>query len=123
VPRCAGTVNYLNASGPVYIGDYGRKASSSTPDNPVTATENDGSGLKRLPLRVVTFNIAYALQIDEALAVLREETLLRRADVVTLQEMDAPGVDRIARDLGLNYVYFPSGVHPKFDRDFGCAVL
>jgi endonuclease/exonuclease/phosphatase family metal-dependent hydrolase len=23
----------------------------------------------------------------------------------------------------MNSVYFPSGVHPKFERDFGCAVL
>jgi endonuclease/exonuclease/phosphatase family metal-dependent hydrolase len=37
--------------------------------------------------------------------------------------MDAPGVDEIARALGLRYVYFPSGVHPEKKRDFGCAIL
>jgi endonuclease/exonuclease/phosphatase family metal-dependent hydrolase len=37
--------------------------------------------------------------------------------------MDAPGTERIARALGMNAVYFPSGVHPKHERDFGCAVL
>jgi endonuclease/exonuclease/phosphatase family metal-dependent hydrolase len=29
----------------------------------------------------------------------------------------------VARGLGLNAVYFPSGVHPKHGRDFGCALL
>jgi endonuclease/exonuclease/phosphatase family metal-dependent hydrolase len=37
--------------------------------------------------------------------------------------MDAPGTERIARTLGMNAVYFPSGVHPRHDRDFGCAIL
>ncbi len=72
---------------------------------------------------MVTFNIAYALHIDAALEVLREEAALAVPDVVCLQEMDAPGVDRMARALEMNYVYFPSGLHPKYDRDFGCAIL
>ena len=37
--------------------------------------------------------------------------------------MDAPGTERIAKALGMNAVYFPSGVHPKHERDFGCAIL
>jgi len=37
--------------------------------------------------------------------------------------MDARGVDRIAQELGLHYVYFPSAVHPQKKRDFGCAIL
>jgi endonuclease/exonuclease/phosphatase family metal-dependent hydrolase len=55
--------------------------------------------------------------------VLRETEALREPDVVALQEMDAPGTERIARALGMNAVYFPSGVHPKHERDFGCAIL
>jgi len=55
--------------------------------------------------------------------VLRDSEPLRRPDVLALQEMDAPGTERIARALGMNSVYFPSGVHPKYDRDFGCAIL
>jgi endonuclease/exonuclease/phosphatase family metal-dependent hydrolase len=37
--------------------------------------------------------------------------------------MDAPGTERIARALGMSAVYFPSGIHPKHERDFGCAIL
>ena len=72
---------------------------------------------------MVSFNIAYAIEIDKAIEVLRESEPLQRPDVLVLQEMDAPGTDRIARALGMNAVYFPSGVHPKHSRDFGCAIL
>jgi len=74
-------------------------------------------------LRVVTFNIEYALRVDQAIAALREHPKLRDADVIALQEMDAPGTDRIARALGLNYVYYPGSLHPKYDRDVGNAIL
>jgi endonuclease/exonuclease/phosphatase family metal-dependent hydrolase len=55
--------------------------------------------------------------------VLRETEALRSPDVLALQEMDALGTERIARALELNAVYYPSGIHPKHERDFGCAVL
>jgi endonuclease/exonuclease/phosphatase family metal-dependent hydrolase len=71
----------------------------------------------------VSFNVAYAIEIERAIEVLRETPELRAPDVLALQEMDAPGTERIARALGLHAVYFPSGVHPKHRRDFGCAIL
>ena len=107
-PGCASAVNYLDPSGPRY--DYPRAAAAT-----VVAADQ--------PLRVVSFNIAYAIEIDRAIAVLRETATLREPDILALQEMDAPGTERIARALGMNAVYFPSGVHPKHERDFGCAVL
>jgi endonuclease/exonuclease/phosphatase family metal-dependent hydrolase len=107
-PGCASAVNYLDPSGPVYA--YPREGSS------VSATADR-------PLRVVSFNIAYAIEIDRAIEVLRETEALRDPDVLALQEMDAPGTERIAKALGMNAVYFPSGVHPKHRRDFGCAIL
>jgi hypothetical protein len=75
------------------------------------------------PLRVVRFNIAYAVHIERALDVLQGSEPVQDPDVLALQEMDAPGTERIANALGMNAVYFPSGVHPKHKRDFGCAVL
>jgi endonuclease/exonuclease/phosphatase family metal-dependent hydrolase len=72
---------------------------------------------------VVTFNIAYAVKVDLAIDVLRETPQLRNPDVLALQEMDAPGTERIARELGMNAVFVPSAVHPKTGRDFGCAIL
>lgn len=109
---CATARNYLDPSGPVYEEHY------AAPDSVLPAgSPADGS------IRVVSFNIAFAMHIDRALEALKESGPLQAFDVLTLQEMDAEGVDRIARELGLNYVYFPSGVHPRKDRDFGCAIL
>lgn len=106
VSGCYRAVNYPDPASPVYTGQHAR-----TPPP------------QRQELRVVTFNIAFARQIDAALEVLRAEAALGNPDVLCLQEMDAPGVERIARELGLNYVYFPSALHPKHERDFGCAIL
>jgi endonuclease/exonuclease/phosphatase family metal-dependent hydrolase len=105
---CAPAVNYLDPSGPLY----------RTPREGVAVAPAAGR-----PLRVVSFNIAYAIEIDSAIEVLRETEALRAPDILALQEMDAPGTERIARALGMNAVYFPSGVHPKHQRDFGCAIL
>lgn len=74
-------------------------------------------------LRLVTFNIAYARHVEEAITLLAAEPALRGADVVLLQEMDAPGTRRIAEALGLGYVYYPAIVHHRTERDFGNAVL
>jgi endonuclease/exonuclease/phosphatase family metal-dependent hydrolase len=74
-------------------------------------------------LRFVTFNIRYAKDVAGALAAIRADEHLRGADVLALQEMDAPGVDSIARGLGLSYVYYPAAAHPGGGKDFGNAVL
>ena len=96
---CASVHNYLEPEGPRYAG--------GPSPVPTASPRADGS------LRVVSFNVAYAKQIPEAIAALRADPL-RGADVITLQEMDAPGTAAIAEALGLNYVYYP-GV-TSFDR-------
>ncbi len=97
--------SYLDPAGPVYRGSSH------------AAVEFDGA------IRVVTFNIAYARHVDRASFALRSHPDLRGADVVVLQEMDAPGVAAMAEVLGLSYVYYPVSLHPKSGRDFGNAVL
>jgi endonuclease/exonuclease/phosphatase family metal-dependent hydrolase len=74
-------------------------------------------------LRIVTFNIRYARDVKGALAAIRADENLRGADVLALQEMDPPGVDFIARGLGMSYVYYPAAIHPTGGKDFGNAVL
>ena len=106
---CASAFNYLEPSGPSYV--YPRESGPAAAVSPAT------------PLHVVTFNVEYAIEIDRAIQVLRESEPLRNPDILSLQEMDAPGTKRIAAALGLNAVYFPSGIHPKHHRDFGCALL
>jgi endonuclease/exonuclease/phosphatase family metal-dependent hydrolase len=112
-PGCAAVQNYLDLSGPRYASPA---APEPTLENVVPTEAVQG-------LQVVTFNIKYARQIDRAIDLLRAEGPLRGADVIALQEMDAPGVERIARALGLAYVYYPAAVHPKAGKDFGNAVL
>jgi len=106
---CAHAINYLDPSGPSYL--YPREVHPAASASPAA------------PLRVVSFNIEYGIEIDRAIQVLRENESLRDPDILSLQEMDAPGTERIAKALGMNAVYFPSGVHPKHHRDFGCALL
>lgn len=74
-------------------------------------------------LRVVSFNVEYALEIDSAIALLRHDPSLSGADVLLLQEMDESGASRIAGALGMQYVYYPATVHPVYQRDFGNAIL
>ena len=106
---CAPTVNLLNPTGPKFAGDFAAPA----PADSASAVA---------PLRVVTFNIKLADQIDSAIEVLRSGTL-RDADIISLQEIDETGVQRIARALNLNYIYYPGSIHPTRQRYFGPAVL
>jgi endonuclease/exonuclease/phosphatase family metal-dependent hydrolase len=79
----------------------------------------------RLPLalRIVSFNIAFAREIDGAIALLTSNADLRSPDVLLLQEMDAEGTRRIASALGMGYVYYPAIFHKRTKRDFGNAIL
>lgn len=105
---CATSRNYLDPSGPWYSGDHAPAPMVEVP---------------AAPLRVVTFNIEYGRRVEEAISELKQYPPLRSPDVLCLQEMDAPGVDDIARALGLNYVYYPGSRDGKTGRDFGNAVL
>ena len=100
---CA-TVNYTDPAGPLHTGRG-------------EATPVAGPALK-----LVTFNVEYALQTAAAASGLKRAPLAD-ADVVALQEMDLPGVEHVARALGMGYVYFPVSVHPRTRRDFGNAIL
>jgi endonuclease/exonuclease/phosphatase family metal-dependent hydrolase len=72
--------------------------------------------------RVASFNIRFSREIDKAIALFHKHAELGQADVIALQEMREDGVERIARSLGFDYVYYPSSQHPK-SGNFGNAVL
>jgi endonuclease/exonuclease/phosphatase family metal-dependent hydrolase len=74
-------------------------------------------------LRVVSFNIEFALHVDSAIAVLASNPALQDADVLLLQEMDEKATKRIADSLHLWYVYYPAIFHLRTHRLFGNAVL
>lgn len=102
---CASMENYFAPDAPRLIGGYAK-------DSPTDGT-----------IRVVTFNVEHGKKVDRAIAGLRSHPSLRGADVILLQEMDGPGVDDIARALGVNFVYFPGSHDPKSGHDMGNAIL
>lgn len=74
-------------------------------------------------LRVVSFNIEFAQEMRRAIHVLRTHPALRDADVVLLQEMDAPGARLAAGALRMHHVYYPAIYNRLARRDVGNAVL
>ena len=104
---CARTINLLDPAAPRFAAAY----AAPIPDSAAPG-----------PIRIVTFNIKLARRIDRAVEVLRSDSL-RDADILALEEMDDAGVDRIARQLRLNYVYYPSSIHPTEHKYFGPALL
>jgi endonuclease/exonuclease/phosphatase family metal-dependent hydrolase len=108
---CAPATNLLSANQPQFLGQYAPAPVTVPAAAPAAA-----------PLRVVTFNIKESQEIDGAIAVLQGDSL-RGADVVMLQEMNESGVDRIARELRLNYAYYPAVIHHRTGDYYGPAVL
>jgi len=104
VAGCAAAVNYDDPTGPRYA------------VAPVAAPVRD-------TLHVVAFNVKYADQVELTIGLLTQDSALRDADLVLLQEMDESGTRRIAEALGLGYVYYPATSHPRTHRDFGNAIL
>jgi endonuclease/exonuclease/phosphatase family metal-dependent hydrolase len=102
---CGTASNHLDPQGPRYAGEHA---------GPLPAGGD---------VRVVTFNIAHAKRIPEAVAILKQYASLRAPDMLMLQEMDESGTEAIARELGLNYVYYPASRGPGEWRDMGEAVL
>ena len=106
---CATARNYLDPDRPVYEGSFG-----VSPDATAEAPH---------VIRVVTFNVERGKKVGEAAELLRTRPELSGADLLLLQEMQAPGVEEIARELSLNSVYYPASHHTKQDRDIGNAIL
>ncbi|MES2521877.1 MAG: endonuclease/exonuclease/phosphatase family protein [Gemmatimonadota bacterium] len=100
-------------------------ADADVPRFAAAIPETGDSDARTLPdsLRLVTFNIKYAIKVDEAIRVLTTDRALRDPDLLFLQEMDGPGTARIAAALGMGYVYYPAARHVRTGRDFGNALL
>jgi endonuclease/exonuclease/phosphatase family metal-dependent hydrolase len=107
VTGCGIGRNYLEPEGPRYGAAPPGSTASAVPDT----------------LRIVSFNIEFAYQVDSAIAVLQSEPALQRADILLLQEMDAAASARVAHALGMWYVFYPATFHFRTRRDFGNAVL
>lgn len=110
---CRGMENYANAQGPRFFGNYADEAA-------VLSDQHDAAPD---PIKVVTWNIKFSREIDQAIVELTTTPELSDADILLLQEMDEEGVDKIARTLAMNYVYYPASIHSEHGRNFGNAVL
>ena len=98
--------NYTDPDGPKFEGSYAQEQPPF-----------DGQ------LKAVTWNIAFAEEIEQAIAELRDTEELQQADIIMLQEMDEAGTEKIAQALGYNYVYYPASVHSRHGKNFGNAIL
>ncbi|HJS19910.1 MAG TPA: endonuclease/exonuclease/phosphatase family protein, partial [Anaerolineales bacterium] len=98
--------NYLGQNDPQYTGNF----ATEHPEPAETLT-------------VVSYNIRYGKDIDQALSELREFRAQKPLDILLLQEMDEAGTEKMARELQLNYVYFPAAIEPATKRNFGNAIL
>lgn len=74
-------------------------------------------------LNVVTFNIKKARKIKLAIAEMKQLGKTAPVDIYLLQEMNEEGVEAIAMDLGLNYLYFPFSYDKSDKKDIGNAIL
>ena len=98
--------NYPDENYPYYSGHYA--VESLKPAEAVT---------------VVSYNIWFAQDIDQAILELKQIKSQNGLDILLLQEMDEVGTEQIARQLQLNYVYFPAAVEPTYQKNFGNAIL
>ena len=74
-------------------------------------------------LTIVSYNIWFGEEIDQALSEMKEINSQNELDIVLLQEMDEVGTEQMARELKMNYVYFPAAIEPTYDKNFGNAIL
>jgi len=74
-------------------------------------------------LVVVSYNIAYAIESEQAVDELLADERLKRVDILLLQEMDPEASELMARRLGMDFVYAPGYVHPRSERLYGTSVL
>ena len=74
-------------------------------------------------MKIVTYNLHFAARVDRAIEVIQSEPDLAAADVLSLQEVDGPAVDRVAGTLGLHAAWYPAAIHRRTGRHFAPAVL
>lgn len=98
-------INHSDAESPLFSGEYAAETPSS-PDS----------------LIVVSYNLRYGEAVTEMIDAFRSVEPLPEAGIILLQEMDELGVERLARELGYNYVYYPASVAVDGDN-FGNAIL
>ena len=99
-------INYPDPNKPYYEGNF----ATENPEHVETLT-------------IVSYNIWFGEDVDQALSEIKEIRSQKELDIILLQEMDEAGTDQMARELEMNYVYFPAAIEPTYDKNFGNAIL
>lgn len=84
---------------------------------------NEPSPVRPDSLRILCWNIQYAIEVDLALQEIKADSNMAAADIILLQEMDPKGARRIAEEMGMYHVYAAASVSPQSKNLFGNAVL
>jgi endonuclease/exonuclease/phosphatase family metal-dependent hydrolase len=94
-------------------------------DNPLFYSSKDSLAVidQNDSLTVLTFNIKKARKIQLAITELKQFEKTKKIDVYLLQEMDEKGVEAIARELNLNYLYIPISYDKSDKKNIGNAIL
>ncbi len=74
-------------------------------------------------VRVVSWNIQYGENFEQALREINANPHLANADIILLQEMGPEGTRRMAEALGMHHVYGAASVSPHHKKLFGNGVL
>lgn len=98
--------NYMDPNDPYYSQNYALEN-----PKPVEA------------LTIISYNIWFGEDIDQALLEIKEIKSQKEVDIILLQEMDEVGTEQMARELQMNYIYFPAAIEPTYDKNFGNAIL
>jgi len=97
---------YEDPLGPKFEGQFAAEA----PQHPET-------------LKIASYNINDGIEVEQVINELGMYNPLRGADFFLLQEMDEVGTEKIARTLQYNYIYYPSSMPARMERNFGNAIL
>ena len=111
--------NYAEADGP----RFGSTPRSVHEISAVSTPESAPARRVDLRLRIVSFNIDHGREIERAAALFQRDPALQDAGLILLQEMEEHGTERLARALGMDFVYYPAGHHPLSSQHFGNAIL
>ena len=72
---------------------------------------------------MLSFNIAKAEKIEQAVFELQIFERTTPVDIYLLQEMDEGGVQAIAKELKLKYLYLPVDYNKLLQKNIGNAIL
>lgn len=102
--------NFLDPKGPVFTGPL------PSPGEGSIKPASTGT------FSVVSFNVHYGYAGADIVPTLLANGMAD-ADVLLLQESNAPASREVAAAMGLAYVYYPSTIHPMSQDLFGVAIL